>query len=227
MAHKVEYAGSFWEDLAKIAKREKKLENKVTKSERSGHQIADLEKHRKWKKRWKEFCKYDHDWDSTFLYEIIIRKISLMHEYFVKYSFICDEEKEEIIKSMDHVLEVGKRIMADEYSSEAHEFLGRASTGKVGHMIYYKEGEEDIVLFKAYDSPESSFFETYAKCIQELDRNTEKYKDLPVKICSFSEVSDEDHKVFSDMLSQAFKNQEKDILDFFTSIAQNIERWWD
>lgn len=230
MAHKVEYAGSFWKDLAKIAKREKKLENKVTKSERAGHQIVDLEKHRKWKKRWKEFCKYDHDWDSTFLYEIIIHKIALMREYFTSHSIICDEEKNAILEKMNAALSVGKRIMEDNYTADAFKFYESVEKGATGHMIFCKDGDEEVVLYKEYnkedDAPVPSI-SSYYRCLKEMQEHAEKYKECGARISSFSEISDEDSQKFKDMLAQGYEKQKEDIKEFFNIIAENIESWWD
>lgn len=225
---KVGYSGGFFEDLIKIAKRESKLENKITKSEKAGHISRDIKKHPHWKKRWKEFCKYDMDWDYIYLFEIIIHKLELMYEHFKKYN--CEATEDLPMVSLKNCIEIGKRILADEYGDEADKFMLEIQKGKSGHMVYYIKDGQDIVVRKEYDKEGEFLLASYNRCMKWLCDNPEeakKYDDNIYRIAAFSEITDEEKAQYRKICEECIRRKNDDVRHFFDLISDNIQSWWD
>ena len=100
----------------------------------------DKETNPAWAKTWKYFIKRQHPWYG--LIELNQFKIFEMRDYIKNHSFISVEEAEKQIKEMTEVLELGDKILADEYENYAHHWL-KANQVHVT-LIYEKVKGADI-----------------------------------------------------------------------------------
>ena len=87
----------------------------LSKSEKAGHRFPHTRVNKKWKKKWKEFCKYDMDWDYFYFLEMVVRKLEFMREYFIKDSYLTGESKNTIVDSLTKTLEVGHKLVTQDY----------------------------------------------------------------------------------------------------------------
>lgn len=60
----------------------------------------------------------DRQWDYSYLYKILHKKISLMQEFYETESILVEEENKKIIKELKFVKNTIERLINDEYFSE-------------------------------------------------------------------------------------------------------------
>lgn len=74
-----------------------------------------------WKKKWKYFIKRDYSWGN--IIELNVFKIVQMREFMKNHSIVCQEEVDKQIKQMTEVIELGYKILEDEYEDDTHKWL--------------------------------------------------------------------------------------------------------
>ena len=89
-----------------------------------------LKKNSDWKKRWLPFIKYDHDFGSSFLIEVIVYKLHIMLDYYDhgKYCMQVDESRLEIVESLKEACRLGDLILEDNFNEPAFEIMEKHYT---------------------------------------------------------------------------------------------------
>jgi len=212
----------------------------------------DKEVNRSWAKTWKYFIKRQFPWYG--LIELNQFKIIEMRDYMQHHSWICEEETEKQIKEMTEVIDLGKKILADEYEAEAYNFNRENSIGIT--IIYKKHPDKKDKDFLCNFRDEVARLYNHDMFEKWLDENKKFSKDVLEKRALF--LSDKDtrsveewlrdnhltkddistaytsewidpsyHQVWSDMLQEAWQDRKNDIGKYFECIAEYSDNWGD
>lgn len=65
-----------------IGRHLKEYKKKCLAEMKSEPRRARIKKNSDWKKRWLPFIEYDHDFDGSFLIELIVHKLHIMLDYY-------------------------------------------------------------------------------------------------------------------------------------------------
>ena len=203
-----------------------------------------------WKKSsWEYFIKRQYPWSG--IIELNQFKIIEMRDYMQNHSWLEEETTREQIKQMTEVIELGNKILADEYEDEAYQWYRENSVQIT--LIYKKDGTEvklyntdlfdEIVSNSELESinppisrEAENRLETYL-----ADKETRKLNvwlkdnDLTktdVKLAYTSEwingKSDEENRLYwQKMFEEAAKDRKADISKYFESIGDYYEGWGD
>ena len=203
-----------------------------------------------WKKSsWEYFIKRQYPWSG--IIELNQFKIIEMRDYMQNHSWLEEETTREQIKQMTEVIELGNKILADEYEDEAYQWYRENSVQIT--LIYKKDGTEvklyntdlfdEIVSNSELESinppisrEAENRLETYL-----ADKETRKLNvwlkdnDLTktdVKLAYTSEwingKSDEENRLYwQKMFEEAAKDRKADISKYFESIGDYYDDWGD
>lgn len=220
---------TFVNSLCEAIKHESKLPE-VTKSEKAGHSMRDLEVNKNWKKRWKDFVKYDYDWDGTFFLELVLYKLKLIQKRYnseAMANFMAEESLAPIQKSINECVELGEKILKDEYDTESSKYLKENTIN--GHYLYINnDNEEKEILFKAEDDEDLPLLSSMKKCVDKKKELEIQYPNKEINLAYYSEwINGCDKNTWHEIMKQEKKQEEKDTKKFFTLIAKNYMSWWD
>lgn len=203
-----------------------------------------------WKKSsWEYFIKRQYPWSG--IIELNQFKIIEMRDYMQNHSWLEKEVTQKQIKRMTEVIELGNKILADEYEDEAHKWYRENSVQIT--LVYKKDGTEvklyntdlfDEILSNSelefIDSPISKEAETRLATYL-VDKETRKLnvwlKDnnltkTDVSLAYTSEwingKSDEENRLYwQKMFEEAAKDRKADISKYFESIGDYYDDWGD
>ena len=123
-----------------------------------------------WKKRWKNVVKNDQDWDFDFFLKIVVHKLELMYDYYKNCEdcVIDDESRNSISEEIGHAIELGKRVIADDFYYSVHE--------KFSEYCKVVKHEDNCVEF-VFDSPEkeSEYRDEVKKADKERENVTKEF----------------------------------------------------
>ena len=73
------------------------------------------------------FIKYDHDFDGSFLIELIVHKLHIMLDYYDhgKYCWQVDKSRLEIVESLKEACRLGDLILEDNFNTPAFEIMDK------------------------------------------------------------------------------------------------------
>jgi len=208
-----------------------------------------------WFKSWKYFIKRQYPWCG--LIELIQFKIIEMRDYMQNYSHIVEEETEKQIKEMTEVIELGKKILKDDYDNYAHAWNAANSVQVTlvykkidNRAINYNKGDLLVKLYNTgmfdelfleYGGKENFNEDVSDKAHFLKDKNITKLKDWlkennltknDVNTAYTSEWSNgkpdkENHDYFFYLLKKAAKERQTDINNYFKLIAKHYDGWGD
>ena len=113
-----------------------------------------------WKKSsWKYFIKRQYPWYG--IIELNQFKIIEMRDYMQNHSWLEEEATQEQIKQMTEVIELGNKILADEYENEAHKWY-RENTVRITlvYRVVKIKGDTIKERLQAYKTPEARLYDT-------------------------------------------------------------------
>ena len=203
-----------------------------------------------WKKSsWEYFIKRQYPWSG--IIELNQFKIIEMRDYMQNHGWLEEECAQEQIKQMTEVIELGNKILADEYEDEAYKWY-QENTVQIT-LVYKKDGTEvklyNTDLFDEIVS--SSEIDTVDFLISEeaqnrlatylVDKETRKLNvwlkdnNLAKTDVSLAYTSDwingksneENKKHWEEMLEEAAKDRKADISKYFESIGDYYDGWGD
>ena len=163
-----------------IGKHLKEYKKKYLAERRSEHRKVRLKKNSDWKKQWLPFIKYDHNFDGTFLLQLIVYKLHIMLDFYDhgKYCMQVDESRLEIVEELKEACKLGDMLLADEFDYPAYEVME-------AHMKSYTTPNADgatCTLHMDWDTPENEA--EYDRLIKEGDKLRSKTeKDFFNYIC--------------------------------------------
>lgn len=214
-----------------------------SKSYLSGHIVQDLHKHSKWKKRWKEFVKYDMDWDFLFLIDLNLKKLTLMQDYFRKHAFLEEKRIESIVEEMEEVIQIGKKIREEDYSKNSYEFMSKhtyhgmgMSTGLIGDdgkiNKEIRKLEEQTIVYLPKTNSEREYSSQEYEELKQLVLNKANELGIPEDqrhgffYCGKWD-NEENRKIYHKMAEEEYKNYKKQVKQFFSLIGKYCLGWWD
>lgn len=203
-----------------------------------------------WKKSsWEYFIKRQYPWSG--ILELNQFKIIEMRDYMQNHSWLEEETTQEQIKQMTEVIELGNKILADEYEDEAYQWYRENSVQIT--LIRKKDGTEvklyntdifDEIIsnseLESIDPPISREAENRLATYL-VDKETRKLnvwlKDnnltkTDVSLAYTSEwingKSDEENRLYwQKMFEEAAEDRKADISKYFESIGDYYEGWGD
>lgn len=205
-----------------------------------------------WKKSsWKYFIKRQYPWYG--IIELNQFKIIEMRDYMQNHSGITEDLTQKQIEQMTEVIELGNKILADEYEKAAHEWIRE---NQCAITIIGKSHREEDILVKLYnrgmfddfkynykldseDSRSSKALKRLEDFIKDKDtRSVEEYladnnlnrKDYNIYYTGEwinGKSEDENEDEFKRRFQKAWDARQKDINKYFKLIAKNMDAWGD
>jgi len=94
----------------------------------------------------------DRQWDQSFLFNIMIKKLSLMEEYFKESNDLMDEDKNDIVEKINDCKIALEKLDSEEYErlgfSEYYEKYPMPESSNFLAYINRERTDEDNVLYK-------------------------------------------------------------------------------
>lgn len=142
-------------------------------ADRKKYKKTCIKKNSDWKERWMPFIKYDHDFDGSFLIELIVHKLHIMLDYYDhgKYCWQVDESRLEIVESLKEACRLGDLILEDNFNAPAFEIMEKhfiSSSEKITEGCF--KGKYKYT--SNWDSEENKF--KYETLMKETDTLREK-----------------------------------------------------
>ena len=203
-----------------------------------------------WKKSsWKYFIKRQYPWHG--LIELNQFKIIEMRDYIQNHSWLEEECTQKQIKQMTEVIELGNKILADEYDNEAHKWYRENSVQIT--LVSKKDGTEiklyntnlfdEIISNNSLESLDSDMSEEaverlvnylQGKDTRKLDAwlkdNNLTRKDVRVAYTAEwinGKSPEENKKHWEGMFEEAVNDRKADISKYFESIGDYYDHWGD
>ena len=207
-----------------------------------------------WKSRWKYFIKRQFPWYG--IIELNQFKIIEMRDYMIHYSCLAEEEITKQVREMSEVLELGNKILEDNYEDSAHKWIrenecnitiiSKKTRDKIETQelarLYNRGMFEDIISpTELYlDDPISKeAFEMHKEFIRDKDtRSVDEWlkdnnltkKDISLAFTSewINGKSDEENQSErTRRFQEAYKARQDDINKYFALIAEYQYNWGD
>lgn len=182
-------------------------------------------KHKDWKTDWKGFVECTYPWDGSDILELIVYRLEILRACLRHYSHHVGSEEE--VEEIGEVIDLGRRILEDDYSEEAQEFsrqhcahviniyLGKkcVDKNKIGELVKWKSDN----LYNYFSNKDVDVW-----C-------REKGYDRKDVSTSYSGRWDDmkNYDIWMNMLTESITKREEDKKKFFNILAEKLESWWD
>ena len=190
------------------------------------------------RKIWMPYVKWDHNWDWTFIIDILLYKIELVKLYIKHFGNTIDEERNKQIAAMEDAVELYKDFTKTDWYKEANEFHKK----HVYNYIYISENIKNLKDYK-YIIPTAKdnlmFYDIDVDILSDKKRMAEAYAfaaNVPKEalydknlIRSFGSEWDceGNEKHYKELVEQAEKNKQKALDKFFLYVSKHVREWWD
>ena len=205
-----------------------------------------------WKKSsWEYFIKRQYPWSG--IIELNQFKIIEMRDYMQNHSWLEEEPTQEQIKQMTEVIELGNKILADEYEEAVHEWVRGnqcaitiiAKSNREEDMLVklynrglfddvkdkYKLDSEDSISPKAFKRLEDFIKDKDTRSVEEYltdnNLNREDYKIYYTAEWINDKSEEENSAELKRRFQKAWDTRQKDINKYFKLIAKNVDTWGD
>lgn len=180
-----------------------------------------------WKKKWKYFIERDYSWGN--IIELNVFKIVQMREFMKNHSIVCQEEVDKQVKQMTEVIELGYKILEDEYEDDAHKWFRENS---IPVTLICEKNNFNNVLHSVRN--EGIFEGMVSKIETETDKwlreNNLTRKDVSTAYTTEwtnGDTNENNSEEFGRRLKDAWKERQKDRDKFFKLIAKHCGDWGD
>lgn len=180
-----------------------------------------------WKKEWKYFIKRDYSWGN--IIELNVFKIVQMREFMKNHSIVCQEEVDKQVKQMTEVIELGYKLLEDEYEDDAHKWFRENS---IPVTLICEKNNFKNVLHSVRN--EGLFDGMVSKIELETDKwlreNNLTKKDVSIAYTTEwtnGNTDENNSEEFRRRSKEAWKERQKDKDKFFKLIAKHCDDWGD
>lgn len=182
-------------------------------------------KHKDWKTDWKGFVECTYPWDGSDILTLIVYRLEVLRACLRHYGHHEGSEAE--VEEMGEVIELGRKIIDDNYHEEAQNF----SKEHCAHVInihkratekFQLTGEQIGEIVKSEDDDYFSDDAIKAWC-KEHDI---KEKDITTSYCGRWD-DQANHDKWLELLQAGNARREEDKKKFFSILAERLEFWWD
>lgn len=180
-----------------------------------------------WKKEWKYFIKRDYSWGN--IIELNVFKIVQMREFMKNHSIVCQEEVDKQVKQMTEVIELGYKLLEDEYEDDAHKWFRENS---IPVTLICEKNNFKNVLHSVRN--EDLFDGMVSKIELETDKwlreNNLTKKDVSIAYTiewTNGNTDENNSEEFRRRSKEAWKERQKDRDKFFKLIAKHCDDWGD
>ena len=198
---------------------------------------------RKAKKIWMPYVKWDHNWDWTFITDMLQYKIELVKLYIKHFGNTIDEERNKQIAEMEEALRLYKVFQDTNFLEEEQAFAKEHTC----NYIYFSEKsnafkalkEKDYKYILSTEKDNLIFYDIDCDFTKDKKALAEQYAikaGIPVEVLyddnlirSFGAEwdSEENHEKAKELFKQAEKNEQKALDKFFLYVSKHIREWWD
>ena len=182
-------------------------------------------KHKDWKTDWKGYVESTYPWDGSAILELIVYRLEVLAASIRYYGHHVNSERD--VSEIEELVALGRKVVADNYAEDAQKFadehcahimsIHKYDKGRPNH-IGEKLGEI-IQTDVLYDFEESSL-KAWCK-----EHNLKK-SDVRVTYNGKWD-SEENYDKWLELLSNSSAAREKDKKQFFLTLAERLEDWWD
>ena len=211
-----------------MTKQQKEYNNKVKLLQKIYATEGDHSKNPYWRQQWKDFIKYDHDWDWSYFYEMIIYKLEKMKIYLEINCHCVDEQKKEILDSLDQAIKLGKAARETDFTEKAIMWSEQHTYRWVEVYTHDSTCDQDKCLYKTTKvlSSKLDFLDT-SEADEWCKANGHKEcEDVHYTYCSEWD-SEENQQKYLKKLEAARKAEQKAFDTFFLYVSQHMMMWWD
>lgn len=183
-----------------------------------------------WVREWGPFIKYDGDWDSSYLLELIIYKLERMYLALDVYSFEVRESLDKKLKVLQETIDLGKKIQTFDYYTGSQNFAAEHCS----HYVYIYDAKvpwsERTLLAKVpqvRDPEKIDFKYIMGDSLAHEWVEANGYTKDQVQFAYGGEWDEqENHDKWFKMSQEEGKTKQKDVDKFFKLIAKNYREWW-
>lgn len=185
-----------------------------------------------WQAEWKDFIKYDMDWDWGFLTDLILYKLQKMRAWFSRFGMTEDAAREKITAEIDEAIRLYNYAMDTDFDKEVMEWSEKHSYRWVeireydGHIMH--SGKVLYKTSKVREDKEPSYHFLENKEADEWCKaNGHKaYKDVIYSYCSKWDYKI-NYYIWKYKMHKAWKREQKAFDTFFLYISKHFREWWD
>lgn len=182
-------------------------------------------KHKDWKTDWKGYVECTYPWDGSSILELIVYRLEILRACLRHYGHHVGSEAE--VEEMGEVIELGRRIIEDDYSEDAQEF-SRQHCAHVINIYLGKRCVDENKIGELVKWRSDSLYDYFGDKDVEVWCRAKGYdrKDIST---SYSGRWDDmkNHDIWMKMLLSSTDRREEDKKKFFSILADKLESWWD
>lgn len=183
-----------------------------------------------WQAEWKDFIKYDMDWDDGFLMDLILYKLQKMKAWFSHFGMSIDEEREKIVAEIDEAIRLYNYAQDTDFDASVMEWGNK----HLFNWVEIREGDfmhSGKLLYKTEKVKTGKNKELNFLKNQEADEwckanGHKNYKDVHYTYCSRWDCFINKY-IWKYKLNKAYKAEQKAYDDFFLYVSRHFRGWWD
>lgn len=192
------------------------------------------------KQIWMPYVKWDHNWDWTFITDMLLYKIELVKLYIKHFGNTVDEDRNKQIAQMEEAIRLYKVFQDTNFLEEEQAFAKEHTC----NYIYFSEKfnafkEKEYKYILSTEKDNLIFYDLDCDIFDEAKKKAEQYAikaGIPIEALYDKNLtkafgaewdSEENHKKAKELLKQGAKNEQKALDKFFLYVSKHIRDWWD
>lgn len=189
------------------------------------------------KQIWMPYVKWDHNWDWTFITDMLLYKIELVKLYIKHFGNTVDEERNKQIAQMEEAIRLYKVFQDTNFFEEEQAFAKEHTCNYIYFSEKLKDREYKYII--PTDKDNLIFYDLKSDILKEEKLKAEEYAikaGVPKEVLYDNNLirlfgaewdSEENRKKAKELFKQAAKNEQKALDKFFLYVSKHIREWWD
>jgi len=183
-----------------------------------------------WQAEWKDFIKYDMDWDHGFLMDLILYKLQKMKAWFSRFGMTAEEERGKIAAEIEEAIRLYNYAQDTDFDDNVYTWANKHTYS----WVEIHEGDcmhSGKLLYKTKEIRDDRKEELNFLKNQEADdwckaNGHKNYKDVHYSYCSRWDCFINKY-IWKYKLRKAYKAEQKAFDDFFLYVSRHFRGWWD
>lgn len=182
-------------------------------------------KHKDWKTDWKGFVECTYPWDGSDILTLIVYRLEVLRACLRHYGHHEGSEAE--VEEMGEVIELGRKIIDDNYHEEAQNF-SKEHCAHVINIYFGKKCADENKIGELVKWRSDDLYDYFGDKDVEAWCRTRGY-DRKNVLTSYSGRWDDqaNHDKWLELLRAGNAKREEDKKKFFSILAERLEFWWD
>ena len=189
------------------------------------------------KQIWMPYIKWDHDWDWTFITDMLQYKIELVKLYIKYFGNTIDEDRNKQIAEMEEAIRLYKVFQDTNFLEEEQAFTKEHTCNYIyfsEKFNAFKEKKYKYVLSTEKDN--LIFYDLGCEVFRNKAEQYAMKAGIPIEVLYDQNLtkafgaewdSEENHKKAKELFKQAEKNEQEALDKFFLYVSKHIRNWWD